>query len=167
MNNGQGNFNNRSQGRKNSYGGGNSRGGSGSRSGGSGGSRNSYGGGGSRGGDNSHGGSYGGDKINFKTRCNDCGNDCTVPFRPNGSKPVLCSDCFRGNEGRPLQHERFDDKPNFKRSFNKPSTEKRPSIGPSLKEEITSINKKLACILAILNKTEPVISDESISFDDN
>jgi CxxC-x17-CxxC domain-containing protein len=29
-----------------------------------------------------------------KAVCSDCGNDCEVPFRPNGTKPVLCSSCF-------------------------------------------------------------------------
>ncbi|MBI2630329.1 hypothetical protein HYW76_04465 [Candidatus Pacearchaeota archaeon] len=27
--------------------------------------------------------------------CSKCGKECQVPFRPSGSKPVLCSDCFR------------------------------------------------------------------------
>ena len=26
--------------------------------------------------------------------CAECGNDCEVPFRPSGDKPVYCSDCF-------------------------------------------------------------------------
>lgn len=32
--------------------------------------------------------------------CSDCGNDCRVPFRPTGGKPVLCSDCFSGQDSR-------------------------------------------------------------------
>lgn len=31
--------------------------------------------------------------------CSNCGKSCEVPFRPTGSKPVLCRDCFRGNQG--------------------------------------------------------------------
>lgn len=30
--------------------------------------------------------------------CDRCGRRCEVPFRPSGSKPVYCSDCFRKNE---------------------------------------------------------------------
>ena len=30
--------------------------------------------------------------------CSRCGNKCQVPFKPTGSKPVFCSDCFRQNE---------------------------------------------------------------------
>lgn len=31
--------------------------------------------------------------------CSECGKECQVPFKPTGSKPVLCRDCFgsRGN----------------------------------------------------------------------
>jgi CxxC-x17-CxxC domain-containing protein len=31
----------------------------------------------------------------FSATCSSCGREAQVPFRPNGSKPVYCSDCFR------------------------------------------------------------------------
>jgi CxxC-x17-CxxC domain-containing protein len=31
--------------------------------------------------------------------CATCGKSCEVPFKPTGSKPVYCRDCFRNNEG--------------------------------------------------------------------
>jgi CxxC-x17-CxxC domain-containing protein len=30
----------------------------------------------------------------FSATCSSCGREAQVPFRPNGSKPVYCSDCF-------------------------------------------------------------------------
>ena len=30
----------------------------------------------------------------FSATCSTCGREAQVPFRPNGSKPVYCSDCF-------------------------------------------------------------------------
>src|SRR3989338_245179 len=30
--------------------------------------------------------------------CDKCGARCEVPFKPSGSKPVYCSDCFRKDE---------------------------------------------------------------------
>lgn len=30
----------------------------------------------------------------FSATCSNCGREAQVPFRPNGSKPVYCSDCF-------------------------------------------------------------------------
>lgn len=34
-----------------------------------------------------------------KATCASCGQVCEVPFRPTGSKPVYCKECFRKNEG--------------------------------------------------------------------
>lgn len=80
-----------------------------------------------------------GDKPMHKATCADCGDQCTVPFKPNGRKPVLCSNCFRITEGG-------------KKKFNdRPQSKPKPQIGPSLKEEIQSINKKLEKILDHLN----------------
>ena len=30
----------------------------------------------------------------YEAECNNCHKRCQVPFRPNGKKPVYCSDCF-------------------------------------------------------------------------
>lgn len=30
-----------------------------------------------------------------KATCSDCGMGCEVPFKPNGKKPILCSNCFQ------------------------------------------------------------------------
>ncbi len=40
------------------------------------------------------------DKSMHQTVCSKCGNDCQVPFRPIGGKPVFCDNCFTkgGNE---------------------------------------------------------------------
>jgi CxxC-x17-CxxC domain-containing protein len=35
----------------------------------------------------------------FSATCSSCGREAQVPFRPNGSKPVYCSDCF-STQGR-------------------------------------------------------------------
>lgn len=32
-----------------------------------------------------------------KTICSKCGNECEVPFKPSGGKPVFCSNCFKKN----------------------------------------------------------------------
>lgn len=31
----------------------------------------------------------------FDAICDKCGNNCQVPFRPTGSRPIFCSNCFR------------------------------------------------------------------------
>lgn len=69
--------------------------------------------GGDRGGDRGgRGGFGGGDRPEmFKATCAECGASCEVPFKPNGNKPVLCSNCFKGSdrsEGR--RDDRRDDR---------------------------------------------------------
>ncbi len=29
-----------------------------------------------------------------KATCSDCGQECTVPFKPTEGKPVFCRDCY-------------------------------------------------------------------------
>ena len=37
----------------------------------------------------------GGQREMFSATCSSCGKDAQVPFKPSGSKPVYCSDCFQ------------------------------------------------------------------------
>ena len=30
-----------------------------------------------------------------KATCADCGKECEVPFKPDGTRPVYCRDCFQ------------------------------------------------------------------------
>ena len=59
----------------------------------------------------------GGGSNMHKATCSACGNSCEVPFRPTGSKPVYCSDCFskqsggdRDRGGNRDRRPRFDNK---------------------------------------------------------
>jgi len=40
------------------------------------------------------------EKRMFSATCDNCGNNCEVPFRPTGDKPVYCSECFGKIGGR-------------------------------------------------------------------
>lgn len=40
-----------------------------------------------------------------RVTCADCGKDTEVPFKPDGSRPVYCRDCFQKH--RPRRSERF------------------------------------------------------------
>jgi CxxC-x17-CxxC domain-containing protein len=51
-------------------------------------------GGGSGGGSSRGGGYSSGPREMFSATCSNCGREAMVPFRPSGSKPVYCSDCF-------------------------------------------------------------------------
>lgn len=84
----------------------------------------------------------GGDRPElFSATCNECGQECEVPFRPNGSKPVYCRNCFRKDEGG-------DRKP----SFEKPAYRSTPRV-PSNDEvvrELRALNAKMNEVLQAL-----------------
>lgn len=104
--------------------------------------------------------------------CAECNQSCTVPFKPNGRKPVLCSGCFRETP-KQAGAKRFDDRPSFNRSsdrssdrpsfnrssdrpsfnrssdrpsFNRPA----PAAGPDLKREMVQLNQKFDQMLVLL-----------------
>ncbi len=93
--------------------------GGGSKFGGRGGDRGSFGGRsgfGDRGGFSDRGGRDFERPTMHKAVCSDCGHDCEVPFRPNGTKPVLCSSCFsvqKGGDSKPFSSR--------ERSFESPA----------------------------------------------
>ena len=63
----------------------------------------------------------------FEATCGKCGRQCEVPFKPTGSRPVYCSDCFRNPE----------------------SLESR-NPAPESSDELREINKKLDKIMRAL-----------------
>ena len=58
-----------------------------------------------------------------RATCSNCGKECEVPFRPNGSKPVLCSDCFKNGGGPERRNDRNER--NDSRNFSRPNSEDR------------------------------------------
>ena len=34
----------------------------------------------------------------YTVPCANCGKDATVPFKPSGDRPVLCSECFENSK---------------------------------------------------------------------
>ena len=79
--------------------------------------------------------------------CSKCGKDCQVPFRPTGSKPVYCSDCFSKNEGSD--------------SFVSRSNNTSAQSGIS-SEQFTQLNAKLDKILLVLQELEIATDDEDL-----
>ncbi|HRY36256.1 MAG TPA: hypothetical protein P5230_00035 [Candidatus Magasanikbacteria bacterium] len=72
------------------------------------------------------GGRDGGRPQMHKATCSECGNECELPFRPTGDRPVFCSTCFdkqgggsdrpnrfggdRGDRGERRERPRFEDR---------------------------------------------------------
>jgi len=69
--------------------------------------------------------------------CDTCGEKCEVPFKPNGSKPVQCRNCFRkASHGA-----------NASDSSSRDSGSSAPSISPA---ELKEIHAKLDKIIKFL-----------------
>lgn len=71
--------------------------------------RGGFGGGRDRGFGGGGRGGFGGDRSPaqmHKATCDECGNDCEVPFRPTGEKPVYCNDCFGNTSSTSKSFER-------------------------------------------------------------
>lgn len=88
--------------------------------------------------------------------CGDCGNNCEVPFRPNGDRPVLCNDCFGGKReggdrggrsdfGNREPRREFNDRPSS--SFSKPSQDT-----DSLKKQLSEMNTKIERLVNMFEK---------------
>lgn len=116
--------------------------------------------GGFRGGDRGgRGGFRGGDRgpvTMHRAVCGDCGNNCEVPFRPNGDRPVLCNDCFGGKRdggdrggrkdfGSREPRREFNDRPST--SFSKPAGDTS-----DLKKQISEMNTKIERLVNMFEK---------------
>jgi CxxC-x17-CxxC domain-containing protein len=56
-----------------------------------------------------------------KAVCAECGDQCEVPFKPSGDRPVLCSNCFKSSRGE----ERGEGRREERRDFDRPRHEDR------------------------------------------
>ena len=121
----------------------------GNRSGGFGGRREG-GFGGNRGFDNDRGSGFGRGRdsdrpMMHEATCSKCGKSCQVPFRPTGSKPVFCSDCFR----------QTDQGSGRDRGFAPRSSAPSQASGMT-SEQFSKLNAKLDKILEMLETLEIV-----------
>ncbi len=109
--------------------------------------------GGFGGGPRRFGGHGGGPKQMFSATCTECGDDCQVPFRPTGDRPVLCNNCFKKDGG---PSPRFAQK-SFGGSFRRESTgssgfdrRSTPVSNGVTKADFEALNLKLEKIMTML-----------------
>lgn len=117
---------------------------------------NRSGGGGNRG---SWSGGRDSSRMMHKAICANCGNECEVPFRPSGDRPVYCSNCFEKRNSEGSHPRRPTD-----RGFQRPRFEERQSQRPTggdrdnasiqinrqILDQLTSLNVKLDKIITVL-----------------
>ena len=93
----------------------------------------------------------------FSAVCDECGNDCEVPFRPTEGKPIYCNKCFRKRNEESesgFGNNRYDNESGPKRSFSR--NDNTSADTNKLKEEISSLNAKMDKILALLESADTV-----------
>lgn len=97
----------------------------------------------------------------FQATCTTCGKSCEVPFRPDGTKPVLCRDCFAKKNASPHQEHGREERPRFDRnaSFEHKSdrnfTPQRP-VAPTV--DISGLTKQIAALEAKLNQILEIVA---------
>ena len=99
----------------------------------------------------------------YSATCANCGKQCEVPFRPTGSKPVLCRECFQNNRG---SDSRRPERGSFDRpQFNREDNQSRPNY----QAQFDALNAKMDKILSLITPhpvevapLESEISDETI-----
>jgi len=102
---------------------------------------------------------FGGPTQKFKAECSKCGNSCEVPFRPNGKKPVFCSNCFVKDEGdAPRGRSNFGGRPSFERpSYDRPQAAPRDDRGlQEVKKELQGVNDKLERLIRVMEVRQSV-----------
>lgn len=100
----------------------------------------------------------------FATTCTTCGKSCEVPFRPDGTKPVLCRDCFAaknasgdnaGGRDRFSSNDRPQRKP--ERTYDSPRPERAaaPSADyTALTKQVSVMESKINEILELMKTSE-------------
>jgi CxxC-x17-CxxC domain-containing protein len=82
----------------------------------------------------------------YKAVCDECGQNCEVPFRPSGDKPIYCSNCFEGKGGGSSGRS-------GQKSSGRPHFEKRDNTNKQLLEQVSSLNTKLDRILRVIESS--------------
>lgn len=112
----------------------------------------------------------------FTTTCTTCGKSCEVPFKPDGTKPVLCRDCFAAKNGgrdNVQSSNRFASngtqvrKP--ERSFDTPRVEQKPGLSKedfaALSRHVTALEAKINEILSIVKTTHAAVEKPEVVAD--
>jgi CxxC-x17-CxxC domain-containing protein len=86
-----------------------------------------------------------GNKTLSKATCSTCRSSCTVPFKPNGDKPVYCNDCYQKENSTFTERQPA----RFKKGAGSNSRDFKPRYNAS-GVSLEQINDKLDRILKLL-----------------
>jgi CxxC-x17-CxxC domain-containing protein len=98
--------------------------------------------------------------------CDDCGDNCKLPFRPSSGKPVYCSQCFEnrgngnGNSGRDSRRPSFGGRDSRPSRDSRPARDSKPA--KNYDRQLEYIEAKLNKILEILAPQEEVVEEKPV-----
>ena len=113
----------------------------------------------------------------FSATCANCGKPCEVPFRPNGSRPVYCKDCFGKMRGDAPRDDRRDDRGprredsrSFERRDSAPSFSGSSTPKPQMEDKrfgelsqrLDAIHEKLNAITVIVQGLSGIKAKEAV-----
>lgn len=89
----------------------------------------------------------------FDTICSMCGDECQVPFRPDGRKPVKCRNCFKkdGAQGRFMRDA--SSQKSFGSRFDRDDRAPRAD-NSKIEARLDSIEAKLDALIEALTQEE-------------
>lgn len=92
--------------------------------------------------------------MKHQATCSDCGKVCQVPFRPNGKKPVFCTDCFGAKKGAGMPTH----------TSAAPALEQRSQTRDTrideLKSELSAMHAKLDRLIQTIEAAAPVKAEK-------
>jgi CxxC-x17-CxxC domain-containing protein len=95
--------------------------------------------------------SRGGAPTMHKAICSECGKDCQLPFKPTGSKPVFCSNCFADKKGPDRRREdKFERSDSFKPRFD----DNKKALNNPKMDEIISRLDQIIKLLSFVNDSK-------------
>jgi CxxC-x17-CxxC domain-containing protein len=112
---------------------------------------------------------FGAGKTMHKAECSSCHAACEVPFRPNGKKPVFCSNCFVKDTDGPARESygakrEFSPRPSYDRpSFNRPAPPAREDRSMhEVKAQLQGVNDKLERLIRLMEAAPAKVTAEAV-----
>lgn len=97
------------------------------------------------------------DRKMFDAVCDECKNNCQVPFQPRGDKPIYCNNCFSNKPS---------DSSSVMNKGGKSEDRYTEKLNPQLETQLLQLNSKLDQIINILKpavtETEEKVSEEEV-----
>ena len=95
------------------------------------------------------------EKEMFDSQCAECGDRCQVPFKPNGRKPVLCSNCFRPERSQEGGARSFD----RRERSDRPERSERPAYRSTPRPENSDVVKQLRALNEKVDRILEALTD--------